>query len=102
MDMRLYIGQGPTDIFVRPDDRYPGMWRVHGHGRVSDMVNLTRAKDAAIAWARPDGQGTPKHISWERRETPGNGGSIRFSDDQVVQEPPRNETPHGASYEREA
>ena len=26
-------------------------------GRVSDMVNLPRAKDAAVAWARPRGLG---------------------------------------------
>jgi hypothetical protein len=30
-----------------PDTTYPGMWRVQWpDGRLSDMVNLTRAKDA--------------------------------------------------------
>ena len=30
-----------------PDETYPGMWRVRWpDGRVSDMANLTRAKDA--------------------------------------------------------
>jgi hypothetical protein len=26
------------------------LWRVRGPGGVSDVVNLTRAKDAAVAW----------------------------------------------------
>ncbi len=33
---------------VIPDANYPGMYRVaYSNGRVSDMVNLTRARDAA-------------------------------------------------------
>ena len=32
---------------VVPDEAHPGMWRVRWpDGRVSDMTNLTRAKDA--------------------------------------------------------
>ena len=35
------------------DDKYPQMWRVKlPDGSISDMVNLTRAKDAAISLAR--------------------------------------------------
>jgi hypothetical protein len=38
---------------LKPDDRYPTMWRIHWpDGEVSDMVNLTRAKDAAMALCR--------------------------------------------------
>jgi hypothetical protein len=34
---------------VVPDDRWPGMWRVSLPERpLSDMLNLARAKDAAI------------------------------------------------------
>jgi hypothetical protein len=34
------------------DEKYPSMWRVRlPNGHVSDMVNLTRAKDAAMALA---------------------------------------------------
>jgi hypothetical protein len=34
---------------VIQDAKYPTMWRVkHPDGSLSDMVNLTRAKDAAI------------------------------------------------------
>ena len=33
---------------IVPDETYPGMWRVvRPDGRLSDMVNKTRAKDAA-------------------------------------------------------
>jgi hypothetical protein len=69
-ELRLAIAARPTDITIRPDSRYPGMWRIHQGDRVSDMVNLTRAKDAAIAWARPRGLGSGEAVRWERRETP--------------------------------
>ena len=37
----------PSRIFV-PDKTYPGMWRVvRPDGSLSDMVNKSRAKDAA-------------------------------------------------------
>jgi hypothetical protein len=45
------------------------MWRAHQDDRVSDMVNLTRAKDAAISWARPRGLGQSEVARWHRRET---------------------------------
>src|SRR5689334_11213315 len=42
-------------VRVVPDDRWPGMWRVRRHdGRLTDMVNLTRAKDAAMCIALAD------------------------------------------------
>jgi hypothetical protein len=35
-----------------PDTVYPGMWRVRSpDGRLTDMANLTRAKDAAVCIA---------------------------------------------------
>jgi hypothetical protein len=38
--------------WVVPYERWPGMWRVHQpDGSTSDMVNLSRAKDAAAAIA---------------------------------------------------
>ena len=49
---RLYIGKRFTGVIVREEADWPGMWRVHSAGgQISDMVNLTRAKDAAITWA---------------------------------------------------
>jgi len=45
-----YGGSRRPLVHVVPDDRWPGMWRlVWPDGRLSDMVNLARAKDAAIA-----------------------------------------------------
>lgn len=38
-------------IEIVPDAKYPGMWRVRQAGQLSDMVNKTRAKDAAVGWA---------------------------------------------------
>ena len=34
---------------IEPDSKWPGMWRVRRGGSISDLVNLSRAKDAAIA-----------------------------------------------------
>jgi hypothetical protein len=48
MIYELLVGRKPIGITVRPDDTWPAMWRVHWpDGQVSDMVNLSRAKDAA-------------------------------------------------------
>ncbi len=42
------------------DSQYPGMWRSRrADGRLSDMANLTRAKDAVLGAAQRD-NGPPK------------------------------------------
>jgi hypothetical protein len=44
--------QGRPLASVEPDKDWPGMWRVRmADGHVTDMVNLTRAKDAALSLA---------------------------------------------------
>jgi len=77
-EWRLRIGNRLTGISVKRDDKYPPimvggkpvyMWRVHGPNQISDIVNLARAKDAAITWARPRGLGGHEVIAWDRRET---------------------------------
>jgi hypothetical protein len=47
---QLHYGQAQAALVrVEPDSVYTGMWRiVWPDGRASDMVNLTRAKDAAL------------------------------------------------------
>jgi hypothetical protein len=41
----------PQQLKVVPDAARPGMWRVRWpDGRVSDMTNLTRAKDAVACF----------------------------------------------------
>lgn len=69
-ERRLYIGGRFTGVTVAPDDRWPGMWRIHHGDRVSDMVNLSRAKDAAMVWAGLRGTDKP---NWQRapRDTGG-------------------------------
>src|SRR5262249_45036675 len=63
----LYDGIKPTGIIVTPDREYPTV-RIHWPDRpVSDMVNLTRAKDAAVRWAAR--QGTHgRGLIWKIRE----------------------------------
>jgi hypothetical protein len=65
--LKLYIGKAFTGVTVEPDGQWPKMWRVCKEGRRSDMVNLARAKDAALSWVRPkDAGGISKTllISW--------------------------------------
>jgi hypothetical protein len=47
---RLYLGTRLSGYSVVQDDRYPPMWRVRSpDGTLSEMVNRTRAKDAAMS-----------------------------------------------------
>jgi hypothetical protein len=47
----LFYGNAKTPlVHIVPDARYPGMWRMAWpDGRLSDMANLSRIKDAAVA-----------------------------------------------------
>jgi hypothetical protein len=63
---RLYLGNRLSGFTVVRDERYPTMSRVRApDGTLSDMVNRTRAKDAAVARAvaalngRETGAGAP-------------------------------------------
>jgi hypothetical protein len=48
---QLFLGRKLLATVV-PDADWPGMWRVKlPSGRVTDMVNLSRAKDAAVCLA---------------------------------------------------
>lgn len=49
---QLGLNGGRVLATVKPDSAWPGLWRVHlSDGSVTDMVNLTRAKDAAVSLA---------------------------------------------------
>ena len=51
----LHLGQSRKPILtVVPDVVHPEMFRVQYRGRLSDLANLTRAKDAGIAIALAD------------------------------------------------
>jgi hypothetical protein len=53
---------------VIPDKTWPGMWRVRTpEGHLSDMANLTRAKDAAFVMTQrgpPERNG--QHLRWKK------------------------------------
>jgi len=80
----LHLGGRYTGVSVRPDFEWPGMWRVHQGDRASDMVNLSRAKDAAISWARPRGLGSSEVARWHHRETAPGGAYGAFSEETAA------------------
>jgi hypothetical protein len=49
LQLRLRTVDGPVMATVEEDANWPGMWRVRMGRRLSDMANLSRAKDAAIS-----------------------------------------------------
>ena len=51
--LALHFGRHTKPLStVVPDDRWPGMWRIRHHdGILSDLLNLTRARDAATSIA---------------------------------------------------
>ena len=54
----LTIGSKLTGVSIVQDGEWPIMWRIKtADGRLSDIANLTRAKDAAVAFASPKGIG---------------------------------------------
>jgi hypothetical protein len=72
MEYHLRIGRKKTGLVVKPDVEYPNLYRIHYKGEVSDIVNLSRAKDAALNWARPPGAGgsAVEDYKWESAESP--------------------------------
>jgi hypothetical protein len=62
-DWLLYLGRTRFGRVV-PDAKYPGMYRsVMPDGRLSDMANLTWAKNAVLMAAE-------RELEWERRNKP--------------------------------
>ena len=49
LQLRLRSIDGPVMATVEADENWPGMWRVRFGGGLSDMANLSRAKDAAAS-----------------------------------------------------
>jgi hypothetical protein len=77
-ELRLNVGGRSTGIAVVPDNKWPAMWRVRTpDGRLSDMVNLTRTKNAAVAVARPKGLGRDEIVHWDHRQTASGAGTAR-------------------------
>jgi hypothetical protein len=54
-DLALFRGKSKKPVLhVAPDPIWPGMFRVRSRGGVSDLCNLSRAKDAGLAIALRD------------------------------------------------
>jgi hypothetical protein len=49
LQLRLRTMSGRMMATVEPDENWPGMWRIRFGDKLSDMANLSRAKDAAIS-----------------------------------------------------
>jgi hypothetical protein len=50
--LRLLSNRGVVLATIEPDKIWPGMWRVRlPDGHLTDMLNLSRAKDAAASHA---------------------------------------------------
>jgi hypothetical protein len=48
--LRLLSNRGVVLATIEPDKTWPGMWRVRlPDGHLTDMLNLSRAKDAAAS-----------------------------------------------------
>ena len=95
--LALHYGTSKTPLaWVIPDAKYPSMWRIKWpDGHLSDMVNLSRAKDAAVAIAE---RGPParyrRMFNWKQdySKTAAQAGAGAFSEPGAVQVPPRKIT----------
>jgi hypothetical protein len=84
VEWRLFLRNKFTCLTVCPDEKYPGMFRIHRDGRPpSDMVNLARAKDAAVSWARPRGLSGGEQADWRQRENGLEGAPVAKSQKSV-------------------
>jgi hypothetical protein len=76
----LRYGHARTPVaLVLPDLDWPGMWRIAWpDGRLSDIVNLARAKDAAEAFSE---RGPPARnrrlFHWHTSNSPSGGAPVR-------------------------
>lgn len=69
MILALHYGKSRKPLaHVVPDGKYPKMWRIQWpDGSLSDMVNLSRAKDAAMVLAmRQLSTGNSKPLYWKQ------------------------------------
>ena len=74
----LFYGQALTPLVcIEPDRVYPDLWRiVWPDGQMSDIVNLARAKDAALVLCeRGPPARNPRYLHWRlnRSDSPSAG-----------------------------
>jgi hypothetical protein len=73
---------------VIPDNEYPGMWRIRWpDGQLSDMANLSRAKDAAMVLVRKHGiiDQSTKKLHWERTERPAEAPPVESTEQAAME-----------------
>jgi hypothetical protein len=81
-EWRLYLGAKSTGIVVASDKKYPKMYRIHWPDRPpSDMVNLSRAKDAAMRWAGRAGGQDKLRLKWIAPKSALAAPPVRLSQD---------------------
>jgi hypothetical protein len=83
----LHFGSARKPIAsVVPDSVYAGMYRIRwSSGELSDMVNLSRAKDAALAIAeRSVPSGNRRHFRWREQGKPANTVFPRLNGGQAA------------------
>jgi len=97
-EYQLFIGSKNTKVILRPDDDWPPMWHIHAPGGfVSGMLNLTRAREAAIARVCPKGIGDrvanwiPVEIGREAGYVAQNEGAARVAKAQFQNAPASRE-----------
>jgi hypothetical protein len=78
-------------VHMMPDPRLPGMWRVrYRDGRISDMANITRAKETSIRFALAE---------LNRQEMRPEGSSVRRTRSPVSGRYPPSKPPPGGCGE---
>jgi hypothetical protein len=70
LELRLGSG-GRVLAMVEPDGNWSGMWRVRSSGTLTDMANLSRAKDAALSIALRE-LNAGRYQTHARTDCPGN------------------------------
>ena len=88
---KLLAGSKNTGAKIITDSQWPGMFRVeYPPGTVSDMTNLTRARDAAISIVA-------HHLNQEARKTGVEASQSDYSDPVGLSYPPPSIRLTGAS-----
>jgi hypothetical protein len=73
---RLYDGTRYTGLTVREDAFWPGMWRIYTpDGKFGDMVNISRATDAAVVWLRRTSGQSSENFNWKAAVSPPQPGA---------------------------
>jgi hypothetical protein len=67
-ELRLHVGRRFTGISIVPVCAYPKMWRIRWpDGQLSPMGNITRAKEAAVLFARARARDWTTAIRWTNK-----------------------------------